>query len=107
MPLLPIRFDFLDYVYANPQIQQDSTSCIAKTEAKRGTVIHDFLATQNGIATSRTRGLNVTNISKWVRRHQESGWVATVQRARRLAVHFKHCNKGGCSHAMDIMHEGN
>jgi len=106
MPLLPSRFDFLDYLNAIPQIQQDFTSCIATAEATRGVVIYDFLATQNGLDTSRTRGLNVTNISKWVRRHQGTGGVATVQRAGRLALLFGHCNKGGCSHALDIMHEG-
>jgi len=106
MPLLPSRFDSLDYLYANPQIQQDFTSWIAKTEATRGTAIYDFLATQNGLATLITRGLNVSNISKGVRRHQEPGGVATVQRAGRLTLLFGHCNKRGCSHALDIMHEG-
>jgi hypothetical protein len=106
MPLLPSRFDFLDYLYANPQIQQDFTPRTAQTEAKRGTVIYDFLATQNGLATSRTRGLNVTNISKGVRRHQEPGgllqcreqddWPCFSDIATKEAVHmpWTSCMKG-------------
>ena len=100
MPPLPSRFDFLDYLHASPQIQQDFTPRIGKNEAKRGAVIHDFLATQNGLATSRIRGLNPTNMSKGVSCHQETGGEATMQRARQLALLLGHCNQGGYSTAV-------
>lgn len=106
MPPLPSRFNFLSLLCAIPQIQQDFTSCLAKTEAKRGAVIHAFLATQNGLATSKTRGLNVSNISKWVRRHQETeGWLKCGEQDD-VPCFSDSATKEDVQLLMDIMHEG-
>ena len=106
MPQLPSRFDLPHYFNAIPQIQQDFTSSTARTEAKRGIILHEVVATPNGLATSIILGIKPSNISKWVRRHQETGGVAKMQRAGQLALLLDTATKEAVRVLLDIRHEG-